>query len=114
MYLNTLAIRKKLVDSAPILRVPLSTFDVLRFLEEAPKFPENFLSFFQLFLEGFQCLIFMAYCERATAVFFPPDILGGLGSCRQVDLFFCPPICRRSLLLSLVLEGFSEGLLRSR
>ena len=41
---NTLAFQIKLEDSAQYLRVPLSVFYVRRFPEEAPKFPENFLS----------------------------------------------------------------------
>ena len=44
--------RQKNEDSALILRVPLSIFDVLRFPWEAPKFLADFILFLRHFLEG--------------------------------------------------------------
>ena len=44
--------RQKIEDSAPILRVPLSIFDVLRFSGEAPKFLADFILFLRHFSEG--------------------------------------------------------------
>ena len=57
---NTLAFQLKLEDTAPIFRVPLSIFDVLRFLEEAMKLPVKFLSFFWNFPTGLRCLLSLA------------------------------------------------------
>ena len=60
VYLNTLDFWKNLEDATPILRVPLSVFDVLCFPEEAPKLPENFLSLFRHFSEGFNvCFLWL-------------------------------------------------------
>ena len=43
----TLTFWRNLEESAPMLRVPLSVFDVLHFPEKAPKFPVSFILFFQ-------------------------------------------------------------------
>ena len=55
LYRNALDFWQNLEYTAPILRVPLSIFDVLRFPEEATKLQANFLLFFLHFLEGVQC-----------------------------------------------------------
>ena len=44
MYSKHLGLLEKNEDSAPFLMVPSSIFDVRRFLEEAQKLPDNFIS----------------------------------------------------------------------
>ena len=58
LYLKTLAFWKNLEDSTPILRVPLSIFDVLRFTEEAPNFPDNFFRYYNFLRRGFGVCFF--------------------------------------------------------
>ena len=54
---NTLVFRRKLEDSAPLLRSPLSVIFVWRFTEEAPKSSVNFPSYFPCEMACLSCPI---------------------------------------------------------
>ena len=69
VYLNTVNL-EKLENSAPILSVPPSIFDVLHFPEEATDLPVNFLLFFCHFPEDAQCLTLLASSAQTTEVLY--------------------------------------------
>ena len=75
VYSKHLGLLEKNEDSAPFLMVPSSIFDVRRFLEEAPKLPDIFISLFLLrkllsFFHPSDPPIISAVSDLAAGLFF--------------------------------------------